>query len=60
MDSSSLAKSALADGVVLAPGNVFSPSLSKGNFMRFNVSQMENRAFGVLETALREECDVKN
>lgn len=39
-NSADLARAALQENIVLAPGNVFSPSQSKGNFMRFNVSQM--------------------
>ncbi|MEP2942865.1 MAG: PLP-dependent aminotransferase family protein [Hyphomicrobiales bacterium] len=52
LDSTILAKSALEKGVVLAPGNVFSPSLSKDNHMRFNVSQMEKKALDVVEAAI--------
>ena len=36
------------DTVVLAPGNIFSPAQTAANFMRFNVSQMQERAWGVL------------
>jgi DNA-binding transcriptional MocR family regulator len=35
------ARAALRDGVVLAPGDVFSVSRSAGGFMRFNVAQMD-------------------
>lgn len=38
-DSENLARSALEEEVVLAPGNVFSPSKSAASFMRFNVAQ---------------------
>ena len=34
-----MARRALDDGVVLAPGNVYSASQSAANFMRFNVAQ---------------------
>ncbi|MCT4493114.1 aminotransferase-like domain-containing protein [Bosea minatitlanensis] len=45
---------ALAEGVVLAPGNVFSVAQTAGDFMRFNVAQMgEPRVYAVLERALR-------
>jgi DNA-binding transcriptional MocR family regulator len=54
LDSAELAKSAIKQDLVLAPGNVFSPSLSKGNFMRFNVSQMEGRTMEFLEIAMNE------
>ena len=39
-DATGLAKAALRDGIVLAPGNVFSPSLAAPDLMRFNVTQM--------------------
>ncbi|WP_120499237.1 PLP-dependent aminotransferase family protein [Roseovarius sp. EL26] len=48
VDSADLARRALADDVVLAPGNVFSVSQSMAGFMRFNVSQMGES--GVYET----------
>jgi DNA-binding transcriptional MocR family regulator len=38
-DSADLARAALEDGIVLAPGNVFSVSRTAGSFMRFNVLQ---------------------
>lgn len=40
-DATALARAALARGVLLAPGNVFSASQSQTAFMRFNVSQMQ-------------------
>ena len=40
VDSAELARAALQQNMVLAPGDVFSPTQSKGHFMRFNVSQM--------------------
>ncbi len=40
IDAAALARAALAEGIVFAPGNVFSPSQGKASFMRFNVSQM--------------------
>ena len=39
-DSTALAQSAMARNVVLAPGNVFSPSQSASAYMRFNVAHM--------------------
>jgi DNA-binding transcriptional MocR family regulator len=52
-DAAEVARRALAEDVVLAPGNVFSPSGSAEGFMRFNVAQMENpRVFAVLARAL--------
>ncbi|THV24231.1 PLP-dependent aminotransferase family protein [Peteryoungia ipomoeae] len=54
VSSTALAQAALPQGVVLAPGNVFSPSLSSDNFMRFNVAHMgDARPFRVLERALK-------
>lgn len=54
IDASRTAHHALGEGVVLAPGNVFSPSLSADNLMRFNVAQCDNpRVFEALERAMR-------
>ena len=53
VDSADLARAALADNMVLAPGNVFSVSQSMTHFMRFNSSQMLNpQVYGILEKAL--------
>lgn len=53
VDAADLARAALADDIVLAPGNVFSVSGSAGTFMRFNVSQMaDERIFEVLRRSL--------
>jgi len=53
LDSAQVAQAALAEGVVLAPGNVFSVSQSAGRFMRFNVAHMlEPRVYQVLGKAL--------
>lgn len=38
-DAATVAHAALAHGVVLAPGNVFSVTQSAGSFLRFNVTQ---------------------
>ena len=55
VDSAALARRAMADGVVLAPGNVFSVSQTAGAFMRFNVAQMaERRIFSILRMAMNE------
>ncbi len=54
VDSAELARTALVDDVVLAPGNVFSVSQTMTHFMRFNVSQMRSpKVFDVLERAMR-------
>jgi len=55
LDAADLARHALADNLVLAPGNVFSPSQSAGRYMRFNVAQCtDERVFAALETAMRQ------
>ncbi|MCY6382133.1 PLP-dependent aminotransferase family protein [Hoeflea prorocentri] len=52
LDSACVARAALEEKLVLAPGNVFSPSQSNGAFMRFNVSQMgEPRVFDIIARA---------
>ncbi len=52
-DASAVARAALTQGVILAPGDVFSVAQTASNFMRFNVGQMQNpRAFQVLKDAL--------
>jgi DNA-binding transcriptional MocR family regulator len=58
IDASTLARAALAENIVLAPGNVFSVSQSAGNLMRFNVSQMvHERIFETLRRAIRQATD---
>jgi len=53
MDAASIARSCLEDGVVLAPGNAFSQSLSASEFLRFNVAQSTDlRIFDVLARTL--------
>jgi DNA-binding transcriptional MocR family regulator len=45
--------SALADNILLAPGNVFSPSQAAGSFLRFNVAQCaDERIFATLAASL--------
>lgn len=52
-DAGDVAQAALAQNVVLAPGNVFSVSQSMPGFMRFNVSQMRDaRVYEVLQAAI--------
>ena len=52
-DAAPIARKALGENVVLAPGNVFSVSQTAQGFMRFNVAQMgDPRIFDVLEAAL--------
>ena len=53
IDAAEIARAGLAKNVVLAPGNVFSPSQSATGFMRFNVSQtLDERIFDVLREIL--------
>lgn len=55
MDSGQIARYALEKGVVLAPGDVFSPSRSATRYLRFNVAQStEPYIFAVLSDAMRE------
>ncbi|MHB8253545.1 MAG: aminotransferase-like domain-containing protein [Acidiferrobacter sp.] len=54
VDATRVAQEALKEGVVLAPGNVFSLSQSANSFMRFNVSQSINpKLIRMLEVILR-------
>ena len=43
LDAADVARRAAAAGIVFAPGDVFSPSLSAGRFLRFNVAQSGSR-----------------
>lgn len=52
-DATQVARQALSEGVVLAPGNVFSIAQAASSMMRFNVAQcLDPRIFAVLERAL--------
>jgi DNA-binding transcriptional MocR family regulator len=54
IDAAEMAKAALAEDIVLAPGNVFSLSQSAQSFLRFNVSQsLDTRVFDFLKTGIR-------
>lgn len=54
LDAADVARRALAEGVVLAPGNVFSIGQSASGFLRFNVAQsLDPRIFAVLARAMR-------
>ncbi|MDE1918016.1 MAG: PLP-dependent aminotransferase family protein [Sphingomonadales bacterium] len=52
VDSTPLARRCLDRGVVIAPGNVFSPTQTAAGFMRVNVTHMTDRAFEVLRQTL--------
>ena len=53
LDSGEVAQRALAQGVVLAPGNAFSLSQSAGSYLRFNAAQSADpRVYEVLSSAM--------
>ena len=53
LDAAEIARHALVDNVVQAPGNVFSASQSAAGFLRFNVSQCNRpRAYETLQRAM--------
>ena len=53
LDSAKVSREALHEGVVLAPGNVFSLSQTASPFLRFNVAQCQPpKIFDVLEKAM--------
>ncbi|PNG26692.1 PLP-dependent aminotransferase family protein [Methylocella silvestris] len=53
LEAAGVAQRALAENIVLAPGNVFSVSQSAGNFMRFNVAQSADpRIYAALAAAM--------
>lgn len=54
LNSASLARAALSEGLVLAPGNAFSVSQTASDFMRFNVAQMEPQAVETLRKLLKQ------
>ena len=54
VDAADVARQALAENIVLAPGNAFSLSQSARGFMRFNVAQsLDDRLFEVLQAAIQ-------
>lgn len=58
-DAAEVARAALREGVVLAPGDVFSVSRSASEFVRFNVAQMADpRVFAVLSRILADRHNV--
>jgi len=57
-DSATLARRAVSENVVLAPGNVFSVSQTASAFLRFNVAQANDpHIFAVLRQAMAEGND---
>ncbi len=53
VDAAEVAKRAILDDVILAPGNVFSVSQTATDFMRFNVTQMNGKAIEALDRSIR-------
>ncbi len=57
-DASQVARLALHEDIILAPGNVFSVSQSMSPFLRFNVSQMtDGRIYKILAQAMQAPQD---
>lgn len=53
IDAADVAREALADNIVLAPGNVFSLSQTATSFLRFNISQSrDDRVFEALRKVI--------
>ena len=53
LDAAAMARAALAEKVVLAPGNAFSVTQTSPRYLRFNVAQMvDARVYDVLSHAL--------
>jgi DNA-binding transcriptional MocR family regulator len=53
LDAAQIARRALADNVVFAPGNVFSTSQSSASYLRFNVSQCNRpKVYEALQRAM--------
>ncbi|HZX31362.1 MAG TPA: PLP-dependent aminotransferase family protein [Rhodocyclaceae bacterium] len=53
-DTSAIAQAALREGILLAPGNVFSVSNTAGRFLRFNTAHTQDpRLFEFLRSAIR-------
>lgn len=54
LDAADIARRALAENIVLAPGNAFSLAQSATGFLRFNVAQSsDSRIFSALERAMQ-------
>lgn len=55
LDAADIARRALSENIVLAPGNAFSPSPSASRFLRFNVAQsLDAKLFTMLDTVIGE------
>lgn len=55
IDSALIAQRCREEGVVLAPGNVFSVSQSATAYLRFNVAHLNARVYRVLQQAITEQ-----
>lgn len=55
VDSALIAQRCREEGVVLAPGNVFSVSQSATAYLRFNVAHLNDRVYRVLQQAIAEQ-----
>ncbi|WP_234472464.1 PLP-dependent aminotransferase family protein [Pantoea agglomerans] len=55
IDSALIAQRCREEGVVLAPGNVFSVSQSAAAYLRFNVAHLNARVYRVLQQAIAEQ-----
>ncbi|TDS90486.1 PLP-dependent aminotransferase family protein [Erwinia rhapontici] len=55
VDSALIAQHCREEGVVLAPGNVFSVSQSATAYLRFNVAHLNARVYRVLQQAIAEQ-----
>lgn len=54
LDAADVARACLAENIVLAPGNAFSPGHGSSSFLRFNVTQTDDeRIYSALERAMR-------
>ncbi len=53
VDAADLAKAALRENAVLAPGNVFSVNQTASDLMRFNVGQMDRRIIEILKKSMQ-------
>lgn len=51
--ASAVAKAAMTEGLVLAPGDIFSVSRSASEMMRFNIAQMDAGSLEVIRRSLR-------
>ncbi|WEK52472.1 MAG: PLP-dependent aminotransferase family protein [Candidatus Kaistia colombiensis] len=61
IEASAVARAALSQKIVLAPGNAFSVAQSAGVFLRFNVSQCQDeRVFTVLRAAIRDAAKAES